>query len=182
MDDESYKKHLEVVQHGFRAQFERGDKLALLDCIRWCDANALPLPHWALTVLSKAAGKYLLGVSATLHDALFGARKDTGRHANLATGRRESHHLLFDIVTALKQAGFKGDRLYARARELLQQLYLTPDRKLVFRDTTPRNILKKDTIKKRFEKMQNDGARPSGFVHLIPLMVDLGVPPRRGKK
>ena len=181
MDDEDYQKHLEIVQHGFREQFEGGENLALLDCIRWCHRYGLPLPHWALTVLSIASANYLSRVSANFHDALFGARKDTGRHSNPAMRRRESHQLLFDIVAALKKRGFKGDGLYERARELLQQLCLTADNALTFRSTQPRKTPKEETIKKRVEKMKKDGTRPSGFAHLIPLMMDLGDPPHRGK-
>ena len=180
-DDEDYQKHLEVVQKGFREQYQSGDKLALLDCIRWCHRYSVPVPHWAIAVLSNASGKYLSGVSSNFHDALFGAHKETGRHSDPATARRESHQLLYDIVTALRNHGLKGDRLYERAQELLQQLHLTADMGLKFRKEKLSKVPKVDTIKRRFEQMKRDGARPSGLAHLMPMIVDLGDPPRRGK-
>ena len=181
IDEETHAKHLEVVQKRFREQYQSGDKLALLDCIRWCHRYSVPAPHWAIAVLSKASGYYLSGVSDNFHDALFGARKDTGRHSNPATARRESHQLLYDIVTALRNHGLKGDRLYERAQELLQQLHLTADMGLKFRKKKLSKVPKVDTIKRRFEQMKRDGARPSGLAHLMPMIVDLGDPPRRGK-
>ena len=105
MDDETDDKLLEIVRHGFRQQFERGDKMALLDCIGWCDRYGLPLPRWALTALSEASGRYLSGVSSNFHDALFGTKKTIGRHSNPSTARKESHELLFDSVTALRNIG-----------------------------------------------------------------------------
>ena len=159
MDEETHQKHLEVVRTGFREQFEGGEKLALLDCIRWCHRYGLPLPRWALTVLSNASGKYLSHVSANFHDALFGARKETGRHSNPATRRRESHQLLFDIVTALKKRGFKGEGLYERARELLQQLHPTADNALQFATKAPGKTPSVETIKKRFEKLKRDAPK-----------------------
>ena len=181
MDDEDYQKHLEVVRNGFRKQYQSGDKLALLDCVRWCHSYHVPLPLWALAALSNASGKYLSGISSNFHDALFGALKGTGRHSNPATARREPHQLLYDIVTALRKHGLKGDGLYERARELLQQLHLTADMGLIFRKKKPSKVPKVETIKKRFEKMKRDRVRPSGFAHLMPMIVDLGDPPRRGK-
>ena len=185
MDEETYQKHLVVIRNGFREQFESGDKLALLDCIRWCHEYGLPFPHWALAALSRASGKYLVGVSSNFHDALFGARKDIGRHSNPATARRasRSHQLIYDLVTILRQRGLKGDRVYEHTEELLRILRISADNQsLIVGKDLKRRVPDAGTIKKRYEKMRNDGARPSGFAHLIPMMVGLGDPPRRGKK
>ena len=173
MDDETLDKHLEIVRKVFRDKFEAGDKLALLDCIRWCSHYKLPFPGWALSVLSGASGKYLKGASSNFHDALFGARRELGRHSNAATRRRESHELLFDIVTALRNHGYRGDALWARSRELLQKLMLTPDRELRLRKRVLKNVPEVQTIKKRFERMTKDGMRSTGFAHMIPWFVKL---------
>lgn len=183
VDDEDHQKHLEVVQKGFRSQFEDGDTLALLDCIRWCESYGVPIPAWARIVLSNASDKYLSGVSSNFHDALFGARKKDGRHSNPRTARRETRHhqLIYDLVFALRLRGFKGDQLYVRTQELLKILHLDADNRLGVRRQQTREVPEVETIKKRFERMQRDGARPSGFAHLMPMIVDLGDPPRRGK-
>ena len=183
VDDEDYQKHLEVVQKGFRSQFEDGDPLALLDCIRWCESYGVTIPAWARFVLSNASDRYLSGVSSNFHDALFGARKKDGRHSNPRTARRETRHhqLIYDLVFALRRHGFKGDQLYVRTHELLQILHLDADNRLSVRRQQARKGPNVETIKKRFEKMKRDGARPSGFAHLMPMIVDLGDPPRRGK-
>lgn len=182
-DEDDYEKHVDVVEKGFRGQFEDGDKLALLDCIRWCETYHLTIPAWARVELSIASGKYLSGVSSNFHDALFGARKKEGRHSNPRTARLETrpHQLIFDLVSALKRHGFKGDALYKRARELLQILHTDFDNRLSVRKEPARKSPKQESIKKRFEQMRKGGARPSGLVHMIPMMVDLGAPPRREK-
>ena len=173
MDDETLDKHLEIVRKDFRDKFEAGDKLALLDCIRWCSHYNLPFPGWALSFLSDASGKYLSGVSSNFHDALFGAKRKMGRHSNAATKRRESHELLFDIVTALRNHGYKGDALWVRSRGLLQELVLTPDRELRLRKRALKNVPEVETIKKRFERMTKDEMRPTGFAYMIPWFVNL---------
>ena len=45
MDDEDYQKHLKVVRNGFREQYQSGDKLAVLDCVRWCHSYHVPLTN-----------------------------------------------------------------------------------------------------------------------------------------
>ena len=178
MDVETYDKFSEVARDGFREQYESGDKLALIDCIRWCDRHDLSLPRWALVALSQAAGKYLDGVSENLHDAVFGAQKAVGRHANPRTARRDSvsHQLIFDVVTALKTHGYKGGRLYDRAQEILQEIRITPDKVLKYQDGDPRGSLDQDTIKKYYERQRNAGMKPTVFAGLMPDIVDMGDP------
>jgi hypothetical protein len=181
LDNEDHQKHIEVIEKGFRRQFEAGDELALLDCIRWCDSYHLTIPAWVRSVLSTASNKYLSGVSSNFHDALFGAKKKDGRHSNPRTARQETrqHQLAYDLVIALRQHGLKGDQLYKRTREFLQILYIDVDNRLRFRKQKSSESLQIKTIKKRVERMKRDGARPSGFAYLMPMIVDLGDPPRR---
>jgi hypothetical protein len=188
VDDEDHQKHLEVVENGFRSQFEKGDVLALLDCIRWCDSYGLSIPVWVRSELSKASNKYLSGDSDNFHDALFGERKKIGRHSKPSRTRLENrrHQLTFDLVFALRQRGFKGDRLYDRAKELLPEFHVDSDNRLIYKNQEARNGPDNgpeiETIKKRVEQMKRDGARPSGFAHmLLPMIPDLDQPPRRKK-
>lgn len=179
MDDETYGRLLKVARDGFREQYESGDKLALLDCIRFCDQNDIPLRRWAIAELSEAAGRYLQGVSVNFHDAVLGARKEDGRHSNPATKRRASlsHQLLFDVVTALKDHGYKGHRLYERAEEILTQLRMTPDKALKYTAGDPRQLPNQETIKKRYETERNAGRKPTLFAGLMPDIIDMGYPP-----
>ena len=85
----------------------------------------------------------------------------------------ERHELLFDIVTALRNHGYKGEALWVRSRELLQELVLTPDRELRLRKRALKKVPEVETIKKRFERMTKDGMRPTGFAHMIPWLVKL---------
>ena len=184
MDEESLRKHLEVVQHGFRENFQGGNRLALLDCIRWCDDYGLSLPTWALQALSRVAGQYLEKKKDTLDEALFGSKVRHGRLAHPATSRRQvrNDQLTFDTVFALRKKGFKGDLLYERAHELLGTMCLDSDNRLAVGTQQRARVLLPESIKKKYEAMKRRQVRPSGFAHLIPMMVDLDDPPRRGKK
>ncbi len=177
VDDEDHEKHLHVVQHSFRKQFDDGDKLALLDCIRWCEEYGVELPGWALRELSIAAGRYLYGVSQNYHVALLGAITP-GRHGNPATRRRyeQEHQLWFDLVWALRQHEFKGYRLYEQAQKLLGEIYIDADGRLTTGERPKREdeaIPDPETIRDRVESMKNEGARPSGFAHFIPQLIDI---------
>ena len=169
------------IRHGFRKQFESGDKLAFLDCIRWCDDYGVPLPHWALMVLSQVARLYLYKTKDTLDEALFGSKVRTGRRAKLTTDRLQSRkdQLLYNTVVALKLRGFKGDRLYQRAHELLCILKVDADNWLIVGKKQKNGVLLAATIKKKYERMKQNGVRPSGLAHMIPMMVDLDDPPHR---
>ena len=175
MDDEDYQKHMEIVKIALRGEFESGDKLALLDCIRWCDEYGLHLPNWALETLSRVAGLYLSRKKDTLDEALFGSKVRMGRLARPATARRvsRSDQFIYDTVVALRRRGYKGDSLYERAQELLRTMYLDDDNRLIFMKDLARQVPKVETIKKKCEKLNKKGVRPSGWAHLIPMMVDL---------
>ena len=183
MDEETRANHLEVVQKGFRRQFDDGDKLALLDCIRWCDDYDLPLPRWALVALSQVAGRYLERKKDTLDEALFGSRVRMGRLAHRATARRQSRkdQLIYDTVVALNRTGFQGGSCYDRARELLQTMCVDADNRLIFEKVDEGKVPQPETIKRKYERMKKAGVRPSGFAYVIPMMVNLGDAPRRGK-
>ena len=183
MDEETRRKHLEIVEKGFRAQFEDGDKLVLLECVRWCDDYDLPLPRWALVALSQVAGRYLYREKDTLDNALFGSKVRMGRLANRATARRHSRkdQLIYDTVFALKRAGFRGNRCYDRAHELLQAMCVDADNRLIIERPEEGKVPQPETIKKKYERMKKAHVRPSGFAHFMPMIVDLGDPPRRGK-
>ena len=183
MDEETLTKHYEAVRDDFRVQFRNGDRLALLDCIMWCDDYALSLPTWALQALSRIARQYMEREKDTLDDALFGSKVKYGRLAHPATSRRQLHddQLTYDTVFALRKRGFKGTLLYERAHELLRTMYLDGNSLIISSQQRARVPLP-ESIKKKYEAMKRHQVRPSGIAHLIPMMVGLDDPPRRGKK
>ena len=165
-------KIAEVAEVGYLDLFRKGDRLALLDCLIWCNEHSLRLPRWATDELAKSAQRYLDRTSENFHDAVFGARKDVGRHAQPATKRANQHtdQLLFDVVTALRKKGFKGDGLYETTQDVLGRL-----RPNVIGGTTFSDITEKrdpDTIKKRYLQLRKNGAKASKMVDVIPHMVD----------
>ena len=177
MDEETYRQHLEVVRYGFRNQFDSSDKLAVLDCVRWCEEYGLPLPSWALKELSGAVGRYLSGDSKNFHLALLGP-STAGRHGNPLTRRRyqREHQLWFDLVCALRKVGFKGDRLYEQTQKLLETVRISPSNELVIepRSEADGNACPDtETIRERIHKLEKARTRPSGFAHLIPMMIDI---------
>jgi hypothetical protein len=137
-------------------RFRGRDQLALLDCVVLCDEENYPIPRWARCASAMMAQRYLCGLSATLDDALFGAKKSPGRHSKAATKRRKEaqHQLWFDIISAHKANGLKGDAMWDVVLEDVKRHGLP-------RGVAPPPVPKLETLTKTYQKMKRSGAKPS---------------------
>jgi len=140
----------------YSEHFRAGDRLALFHCVVLCDEENYPIPRWARSDFAMMAQRYLCGLSATVDDALFGATKPIGRHSNPATKRREEaqHELWFDIISAHKANGLKGDALWDVVLEDVEKHGLP-------RGVTPPQVPRIETLTKTYQKMKRSGAKPS---------------------
>jgi len=137
-------------------RFRARDRLALLDCVVLCDEENCATPRWARVVLAKMARRYLSGLSATLDDGLLGPKRSVGRHSNPATKRRQEaqHQLWFDISSAHKANGLKGDALWDVVKEDVKRNGLG-------RGLAPPPVRATTTLEKAYQKMKRSGAKPS---------------------
>ena len=137
-------------------RLQAGDGLALLDCVVLCHEEKYPIPGWARYALAMVAQRYLSGTFATLDDALFGAKKSIGRHSNLATKRRKAaqHQLWFDIASAYKANGLRGDELWDAVLEEVIE-YRLP------KGVKPPPVPTAETLRKTYQKMKKKGVKPS---------------------
>lgn len=166
------RQTLEAWMADFREAFRRGDKFALLECVMFCANSELALPRWALVELASAAYKYASGKpSENFHDAIFGARKRFGRHSQAATKRRDElkHQVWFDIVWALRQQGYKGDRLYEQARiEIGRGFAILPDGELQFSACPAPKAPNAETLKKTVGRLRKKKVRPKFAFAFMP--------------
>ena len=157
-EDREFERELWVKQELARCleRFRGRDQLALLDCVVLCDEENYPIPRWARCASAMMAQRYLCGLSATLDDALFGATRRNGRHSNPATKRREEaqHELWFDIISAHKANGLKGDALWDVILEDVESHGLP-------RGVTPPRIPTIETLKRFYREKKKSGAKPS---------------------
>ena len=137
-------------------RLQAGDGLALLDCAMLCHEEKYPIPRWARYALAMVAQRYLSGTFATLDDALFGAKKSPGRHSKAATKRRKEaqHQLWFDIISAHKANGLKGDTMWDVVLEDVKRHGLP-------RGVTLPPVPTIETLRKSYQKMKRSGAKPS---------------------
>ena len=165
-----YKRDLEeALAQKYLRRFQEGDKLALMDCVVICAVENITMPRWARHELAWVFLRYLYGTSDNLDDALFGAKKSPGRHSKPATKRREEaqHQLWFDIVTALKEDGFRGRQLWKRALELIKQSYAVPFGQAVGfslpEGVKPPPTPDVETLKKTYYKLRKKDTKPSAI-------------------
>jgi hypothetical protein len=175
MDEIELPRHLSFIQSVLKDSYYNGDKLALLHCINWCEEHGLNIPAWARSELSNGAKKYLRGTSENFHDAIFGARKRVGRHSQDSTRNREQrqYQLIVDIVAALANEGYRGDRKWERARDLIAVIKLSPEGKLSLRRTGLKRPPKTETIETKWKRRNKVGIKPSSIQFLIPMIVNI---------
>jgi hypothetical protein len=177
MSDQPDREQLDMEQNAilaawltdYREAFQGGDKMALLECVIFCDTSDVPLPRWALAKLAAAADAYISRTSENFHDAIFGAAlKPVGRHAQAATKRRDEveHQRWFDIVWALKQQGYKGNDLSERAINEISKGHLRSGRRE--KAYQPRRVPTAETQRKTVQRMQKAGARPKFAFMFMP--------------
>ena len=159
----------EALAQNYWKRVQKGDKLALMDCVVICAVENIVIPRWARHELARVFLRYLYGTSDNLDDALFGAKKSPGRHSKAVTKRRKDaqHQLWFDIVTALKEDGFRGRQLWERALELIKQSYAVPFGQGV-RFSLPKGVKPPptpdvETLKKTYYKLREKGTKPSAI-------------------
>ena len=179
---EELAKLVEGKLEELRQEHEDGDKLALLDCIMWCDNYGCSLPEWALTELAQIAFKYLDGQVDNLHNAYLGAASGVGgRHSNPVTARREraQRQLYLDVETALRERGYTGKKLYKKARDVLSIFEIkTGGTPKIHEKPRTRGVPGPETIRKGCQRAKKDRMQPSYWVTLIPLYLnwDIGKP------
>ena len=61
--------------------------------------------------------------------------------------------MIYDTVVALRRVGFRGDRCYDRARELLQTMCVDADNRLIFKKVDEGKVPQPQTIKRRYERI-----------------------------
>lgn len=161
----------EYVRGHLRREYERGEELALLDCVVICSENHISLPFWALRALASAFTGYLSEKNAKLEEQLFGKRR--GRHAKLATARREraEHLLWFDIVAALEARGHKGSGIYDSAASLLRR-YSSPAPGVLTFSRGRRGSVEAETIRQTCERMKRQGYKSTPLAEIIGQDID----------